>query len=220
MAMIKPIHGEMKGSIAGNTWQAGRFGQVVRQKRTPVNPATEAQGTVRVDLAQANAGWKAITQANRENWSEFAQNTPWRNAFGDETLLTGRQMYVRTNTFITASGGVPQANPPATPGLSSNPDFTLLGTTMNGIQVDDYDLGGGSADIIRFSLAGPFAPSRQKHKGPWRSTVYITSDTMAPFELLASSEVQAGQVYFAATHYMNPEGNMADQILIKRVEVV
>ncbi len=43
MALIKPIHGEMKGSIGGNTWQGGKFGQVVRQRRKPVNPNSESQ---------------------------------------------------------------------------------------------------------------------------------------------------------------------------------
>ena len=38
-------------------------------------------------------------------WDEYAQNTPISNKFGDEALLTGRQMFIRIAGFIVGALG-------------------------------------------------------------------------------------------------------------------
>ena len=217
MALIKPIHGEMKGSIAGNTFQGGRFGMVVRQRRKPVDPATTAQGTVRVNLAEANKSWLAVSQIDRDNWGEYAQNTPWTNLFGDEVLLTGRQMYIRTNTFRLQGLIGEQATAPVTPGLPANPDFGLTADETNGLELTNFDVGTGPTDLTQVRYAGPFAISRLKHKGPWRQTFYINSDETDPFNLIDSAEVTTGQIYFVSVRHMDPDGRLSPQTLVKRI---
>lgn len=219
MALIKPIHGEMKGSIGGNTWQGSRFGQVVRQKTKPVNPGSEAQQFRRNIMATLNTVWKSLNELGKEAWGEYAANTPWKNPFGDEVLLTGRQMFIRTNAFLTGSGGTVQIAAPEQPGLAFNPDFDLGAEVASGVEVANFDAGGGSADVIQFRLAGPFASSKLKHKSPWRSTVYTTSDGADPLELLPPAQTKVGQIYFVGCKTLNPFGQLAGQELVKRVVV-
>lgn len=219
MALIKPIHGEMKGSIAGNTFQGGASGMVVRQRRKPVNPNSPAQSDRRRILAFANGAWKLTPQGVKDAYDEYAQNTPLTNKFGDPNIITGRQMFVRLNTFRAGAGITFLSGAPPTPGMTVNPDFDLITNTTDGVQVNNYDLGFGADDVQQIQLAGPFASSRQKHKGPWRQTSYVNSDTSSPFTLLAAAGVSIGQVYFVAWRAQDDEGRLSEQFLIKRSEV-
>ena len=219
MALIKPIHGEMKGSIGGNTWQGGRFGQVVRQRTKPVNPNSDPQAFRRLVVAQLNTVWKIIDQSTKEMWDEYAQNTPISNKFGDEALLTGRQMFIRIAGFIVGSGTTAPSEPPPTPGHATNPNATLQANTTDGLELIDFDVSGVATDIIQVQIAGPFANSRQKHKGPWRSTSYLNSLSLDPALLLPSSEMSIGQVYFCAIRRADTDGRLSQQFLIKRTEV-
>jgi len=219
MALIKPIHGEMKGSIGGNTWQGGKFGQVVRQRRKPVNPNSPAQSARRRILAALNVAWKQITQEAKDAFDEYAQNTPMKNKFGDPTILTGRQMFIRINGFTVGGGGVVNGSAPVTPGMAANPDVSIGASEADGLEIDNYDVGGGTDDLLQVQFAGPFASSKQKHKGPWRGTQYINSDTTSPHEILPASEMTDGQVYFVQVRYQDPESRLSEQFLILRVVV-
>ena len=219
MALIKPIHGEMKGSIAGNTFQGGASGMVVRQRRKPVNPNSFLQSERRRILATLNAAWKGVSQTTKDAFSEYAQNTPLTNKFGDSNIITGRQMFIRLHAFAFGSGNDLIFPAPVTPGMAPNPQYDLNASTATGVTISDFDIGGGMADIIQVQVAGPFASSRQKHKSPWRQTQYINSDTIDPFELLGPGMVSIGQVYFSAVRTMDPAGRLSEQFLIRRTEV-
>ncbi len=218
MALIKPIHGEMKGSIGGNTWQGGKFGQVVRQRRKPVNPNSEKQAARRQLLALLNTFWKALSQTEKEEYDEYSQNTPMKNKFGDPVHITGRQMFIRLNAFTVGGGGSVLSSAPNTPGMAPNPDFTLVSDTASDLSVGNFDLGGGSDDIIQFQFAGPFASSKQMHKGPWRDVAYTTSDGTDPLVLIPGAELVVGQIYFVACRRADNVGRLSEQFMIKRVE--
>ena len=220
MALIKPIHGEMKGSIAGNTFQGGASGMVVRQRRKPVNPNSFMQSERRRIMATLNAEWKATSQTTKDAFAEYAQNTPLTNKFGDSNIITGRQMFIRLHAFAFGSGNTTIFPAPATPGMAPNPEYTVSATTATGVEISGFDIDGGTADIIQVQTAGPFASSRQKHKSPWRQTQYINSETVEPFELLGPGMVSIGQVYFVAVRTMDPEGRLSEQYLIRRAEVL
>lgn len=116
MALIRPIHGEMSGSIAGNTWSHNRGGQYVRQRRTTSNPMTERQTTVRGWLATTSNKWRDLTDAQRLSWKNWAAANPVINRLGESIQLSGHSAFNMLNTRILDRGGATATVPPTTAG--------------------------------------------------------------------------------------------------------
>jgi len=218
MALIKPILGELKGSIGGNTFQGSRYGQVVRQRTIPVDPATARQAVLRQHMADANVFWKGETSSYRSGWKTYADNTPWTNRFGDEVFLTGRLQFIRSAVFNLAAGEAIPAQPPEFPGLPANPDFSLTCDTTNGLRISDILISPGTADLLGIYTSAPFAETVNFFKGPYVLSDFITTDTAVPFTLIANTGVLVGQKYFVGVRYREPDfDRLAQQVLIKNV---
>jgi len=87
-----------------------------------VNPNSPGQISVRAILAAVSRDWSALTDAEREAWIMYADNTPVRDRFGMEVTLTGAAMYNRVNCARLSAGldtldaapttfGLPAADP-------------------------------------------------------------------------------------------------------------
>ncbi len=64
MALIKPIHGEMSGSIGGNTYAHNKGGQYVRQRTIPTQPNSQRQVAIRSYMSMAIDAWLNVLDAN------------------------------------------------------------------------------------------------------------------------------------------------------------
>ena len=218
MALIKPILGELKGSIGGNTFQGSRYGQVVRQRVVPVDPATPRQAALRQHLAQANVDWKALVAGIRSGWETYAANTPWTNRFGDEVFLTGRLQFIRSAVFNLAAGEPTPTFAPEIPGLPANPNFTLLCDTVNGLRISNFLIAPGTDDLLGVYAAGPFAQTVNFFKGPFITSRFVSTDATDPLELIDNDDVVTGQKYFVGVRYRQAvQQSLAQQVLIKNV---
>lgn len=113
MAKIQPIHGQMSGSIAGNTWSRNRGGQYVRQRRKPVNPNTQKQQRVRTNLGSISSQWAALTAAQRAAWRDWAQMNPTLDTLGQPIILSGQQLFNGLNArLMDAIAAIKQDPPP------------------------------------------------------------------------------------------------------------
>ncbi len=218
MALIKPILGELKGSIGGNTFQGSRYGQVVRQRTIPVDPATARQAVLRQHMADANVEWKGFAEGTRSGWRTYAANTPWTNRFGDEVFLTGRLQFIRSAVFNLAAGEAVPFQAPEIPGLPANPNFSLTCDTTNGLRIDDILISPGTADLLGIYHSAPFAVTVNFFKGPFVGSNFVTTDTTVPFTLIPNTGVIAGQKYFVGVRYREPAfDRLAQQVLIKNI---
>lgn len=218
MALIKPILGEIKGSIGGNTFQGSRYGQVIRQRTIPVDPATPRQAELRQHMADANVEWKGFVQGIRNNWAVYAANTPWTNKFGDEVFLTGRLQFIRSAVFNLAAGEAVPANAPEIPGLPANPNFTITCTVLGGLLISDILIAPGTDDLLGIYTSAPFAQTINFFKGPFVQSNFVTTDTVTPIELIDLNNVVLGQKYFVGVRYREPAfDRLANQVLIKSV---
>ena len=100
MALIRPIHGEMSGSIAGNTYSRNKGGLYVKRAAHPTNPNSELQQAARATLQSISAGWASLTDAQRDNWNQYAAANPRINRLGESFLATGHQWYVALNARL------------------------------------------------------------------------------------------------------------------------
>ena len=70
MAIAKrgPLVGEIRGSVAGVTFQGGQTDQFIRAKIAPCNRRSAYQNDARGLMAQGSTAWAGLTEAVREGW--------------------------------------------------------------------------------------------------------------------------------------------------------
>ena len=106
--------GDARGSVGGVTYTKGRFGAVLRQKVSPVQPRTACALTVRGLFGALSKRWFAVlTDAQRLGWIALAAANPRTNVFGNQIILTGLQMYQSCNRHCQRAGAVLIDDPPA-----------------------------------------------------------------------------------------------------------
>lgn len=124
MKFTSTLIGAASGSIAGLTFSRNRGGQYMRRRAIPTNPATERQGIARENLASAVAAWtNNLTPAQRQSWATYAQATPRTDSLGEQVILSGQQMFVRTASirYMAALAQILQG--PEMPGLGNTPQY-------------------------------------------------------------------------------------------------
>lgn len=138
---------QFSGSVGGVTAARNAGGQYLRNRTVPVNPNTNRQQVVRQAFSAAAAEWKALTEAQREAWVSYADQTPVLNRLGETITLSGFGMFVRTNAFIFSSGGSSfVTSAPSSPGIvaiGSNISITpsVAGFVVTGVNSDLDDRG-------------------------------------------------------------------------------
>lgn len=100
------------GSQAGTTSSHNRFGQYTRNRRTPVNPNTTQQGVVRARMAANAAGWRAITDAQREGWKSLGLEITRSDSLGSSYTMNGFMMYCSVNNNNVAAGNATVSDAP------------------------------------------------------------------------------------------------------------
>lgn len=90
--------GDARGSVGGVTYTKGRFGPVLRQKVSPVQPRSARVLNTRGLFALLAKRWAVtLTDAQRLGWIALAAANPRTNVFGNSVILTGLQMYESCN---------------------------------------------------------------------------------------------------------------------------
>ncbi len=127
MALIKPILGEMAGSIAGVTFSHTKGGLSVKRRPTPTNPQTPAQQLVRSILDELARKWRdVLTDADRQDWNAFAALQTERNKLGESVNWSGQQQFIALNSRLLRTGSTAQVTSPP---VSGPPDLTSVTLT-------------------------------------------------------------------------------------------
>lgn len=104
---------EARGRMAGlvyNTWHGISY---VKAHSGPNQPNTAAQLAARARLVTIGAGWRALTQVQRDAWGVYADAHPESDWTGNPLRLTGQNWYVRCNVQLDRCGQAAISNPPA-----------------------------------------------------------------------------------------------------------
>ena len=193
MALFNPTLGDIRGSIAGNTFSRNRFGAYIRIKVTPVNPSTPAQVAARSSFTGSSQDWRdVLDETNRINWNVYAAGTPLTNIFGNQYFATGAQMQLRGNTLLKLVGEGIDLDGPQTPGQAPmsapNPATGLLHDETSTLP-DQFSFGADVVADFNQNLASQFllgyvgllhAPSVSFYKGPFQFVDFIQGDPVTP----------------------------------------
>lgn len=93
------------GSIGGITASRNRGGPYMRGRAVPTNPNTPQQQAVKSAAAQLASLWRnTLTEAQRTAWDLYSENVPLPNSLGQNRVVGGLAMYIRSNVSRIASG--------------------------------------------------------------------------------------------------------------------
>jgi len=131
MALIKfgSLVTEGSGSLGGHTLQHSKGGMQLRTKPIPRGRPSAEQYAIRSINPVLQAGWRALTDAQRKIWNDYAQDYGIMNAKGDKHPLSGHSLWMKYNfSWIQTGGGfLPDPSywggPILGPELVSNGDF-------------------------------------------------------------------------------------------------
>ena len=110
---MKVLTAPQSGSQAGTTASRNRFGQYLRTRAIPVNPASGAQGLVRARMAANSAAWRVLTGAQRAGWVDLGTSMVRSDSLGQSYSLQGNQAYASVNNNRVLSGLAPVSDAPA-----------------------------------------------------------------------------------------------------------
>lgn len=144
---------EARGRFAGlvyNTWHGI---STVKAHSGPNQPNSAAQLAARARLTTITAQWRALTQANRDAWSVYADQHPESDWTGNPLRLTGQNWYVRCSIQLARIGESAVATPPAVAAPDPVVGFNLALTVADLTQQFTSPVDG--TDMIDTFMLGP-----------------------------------------------------------------
>lgn len=107
--MAKVLHGstigDIRGSVGAGTHTKGRFGAVMRQKVSPVQPRSASVLKIRAFFSTLSKNWaNTLTDEMRAGWNALAAVTTYTNVFGNTYHPTGLQLYQSCNRNLQLIG--------------------------------------------------------------------------------------------------------------------
>jgi len=137
----------MQGSIGGNTMSRTKGGSAARTRAKPTNKNSPAQAKAKRRLSEASAGWRALTDEQRQAWKIDAEMYPRVGVCGQPLQLTGQQHFVKVQATLGLYGE---------PSTDVPPEVDMVGFPPN---MEDPDIGAtvaffGAADDFYFDITG------------------------------------------------------------------
>lgn len=207
MAKIKysPLVSDARGKFGNAVFSANKSGSYLRELVQPSNPNTAAQRNVRNLFGSIAAGWKGLTEQERDSWRQYAKDFSQSDVFGANVVLSGFQLYTKLNNSLSQAGfstitrpEAPAQNPPINTWIDKNVGNGL--TIDIGISDPDFVSRQGSAIVV--SVAGPFSVGRSSAmKTEYKQQAVISTDeaiTAAMFPANITGETNFARYGMAA----------------------
>ena len=204
MKLTPTLGGAYSGSIGGLTASHNKGGQYLRRRSVPTNPNTLRQQLVRSILGGLVNTWSDdLTDAERQAWRDYAQNTPVTDSLGQSMTLSGLNMFVRSNSAlaqVVANPGLGVSLPvlEAAPVVFNTgepvlavTEFSAVFTTPPGTITFGGDLAGPApvgGSVVLF-VAPPQTPGTRYYKGPYQLAAVVGGLTATDTDFTASIDL-------------------------------
>lgn len=118
---------QLRGKLGGSVFNKSKNAFTLQKKQQQPKGARGFQSEVRNFFSRFQRTWKTITPSQRTQWGVAASNNPSRDRFGNQTVLSGYNQYVKANMLAEYAG----VTAPATPYTSPAPPFDVSGIALN-----------------------------------------------------------------------------------------
>lgn len=194
---------QVSGSIGGTTYSHNRGGMYRRARSIPTNPDTSLQQASRNAFGMLAAYWRdTLSTAQRDAWSNYAEQSPIVDKLGDPLVLTGQQMFIRSNQPRARAGEALVAAGPTTSGVgvltpASTYNLDNFGGSNFLLPFDNTDAWAGeSGGFLMAQISDQFGASINFFKGPYK---------------LLGAVAGAGTPPTSGTSFANPWGTAFDE---------
>lgn len=131
-----PTAAAISGSIGGTTYSHNRGGMYMRNRAIPTKATSVPAENQKARIALFSQAWGGLTEAQRLQWSTWANQNTITNALGAQITMSGHQAFVHINARLNFAGDAAIDSPPvgeAPAGLTA-----LSGT---------WDIGAGTFEL-------------------------------------------------------------------------
>jgi hypothetical protein len=188
--LMKVLTVPSSGSQAGTTASRNRFGQYLRTRAVPVNPASAAQGAVRGRMSVNSAAWRALTAAQRAGWRDLGLSMVRSDALGQTYSLQGNQAYASVNNVRVQAGLAPVSD---APGLATPVSLLTVTPTVTAaafsIAFTATPLGAGT---YLFLFASPQRSAGRDYESDYRLIKVSAAAAASPLVALAEYTAKFG----------------------------
>lgn len=207
-----PAIAEARGSIGGTVFSRNRHGAYMRNRVKPVNPNTERQANARLRVEQLQQHWReTLTDTERKAWEDYAKGTPTLNALGQSTILSGVNMYIRTNSLYLQAGGTRIDTAPPTNGVAALPSITYDSAAATGIRVTAISPAPIALQAMLFFISPPKATSVNFFGRGYVFTTVNLGVMAANFVVLGPAFTAVGQKFFIEARSVTPDGRPSER---------
>jgi len=209
MAIINPTLGEMRGKLGGLVFSRNKGGTYARSMAVPTNPNSARQQATRNWMAWCATTWESVlTEAQREQWREWAETHSSLNSLGQTIFLTALDWYAKANTRLLDCA----ATPLVVPGDLTAPDPLLtmsLGiTTATVVAVTFTPVLVASHRVVLWG-SGPLGPGRNPNFRQMRLIGYSAADAASPASFTLPYTLQDGSKLKVYCGVMSDRGRVS-----------
>ena len=204
---------QASGSIGGITASHNRGGMYFRSRSIPVDPSTAPQGQVRAAMGALVNRWiNTLTPEERTAWNTYAANVPLTGPLGDPVIVSGMNMYVRSNVArIQVITPIIDVAPPVfnTGTLSAVLiDNASAAVQQVDITFDGFDAWDQPGGHLIIQQSRPVNPTINFFQGPYRFMGSVNGIAASPITLPVVFPFLEGQRLFFRVRASLPDGRM------------
>lgn len=217
---FKPVFvGDLSKSVGALTASHNRAGPYFRLKGVPVNPNSPAQVEIRTFFGQLSTLWASLTSEQRLAWETYAENVPTTGSGGDPLVLTGQNMYIRSNTMRLQAGVLRIDDAPTLFSLATLSAIRIAPSAATGainITYNDVDdkwdkLDGGALAVY---VSRQQSPTINFFRGPYRFAGAVLGNTVTPppspdTAIASQFAMSEGNTIFTRFVATDPDGRLS-----------
>lgn len=157
MAKVKfsALISEMRNKLNGSVFSKNRNGNYLRNKVTPVNPASAAQTVVRNRLSAVSTAWRDLGATVIAAWNSAVDNFLRTDIFGDVKRPSGKNLYARLNLNLDRIGAAHISNPPNPVAIAGIAGFSVVSDVSSSTVTLAWTSGNVPAGFTRVVEATP-----------------------------------------------------------------
>lgn len=177
---------ELKGKIAGQVFQGGNVGYVLRNKGYTSGISSPNRQSANRNMIAQTTSWRTLTDVQRASWNSGASTWPFVDKFGNTYTGSGFQVYTAFNSNLLSLGlpavlTIPSAESPNNPGT-----VTAIMFDNGGIALEWENAGEAPDYILLFA-----SPARS----PGKNTNYVRYRKIAFENINGSVDFTTGSEY-------------------------